>query len=29
MLSRLRHVADNMAVEILRGVIEVDEAFVG
>ncbi len=29
MLSRLRHVADNMAVEILRGVIEVDEAYVG
>ena len=29
MLSRLRHVADNMAVEILRGAVEVDEAFVG
>ena len=29
MLSRLRHLADNMAVEILGGVIEVDEAFVG
>ena len=29
MLSRLQHVADNMAVEILRGVVEVDEAYVG
>lgn len=29
MLSRLRHVADNMAVEILHGIVEVDEAFVG
>ena len=29
MLSRLRHVADNMTVEVLRGVVEVDEAFVG
>ena len=29
MLSRLRQVADNMAVEILRGIIEVDECYVG
>ncbi|MCY3958808.1 MAG: IS1595 family transposase [Chloroflexi bacterium] len=29
MLSRLRQVADNMAVEILKGIIEVDECFIG
>jgi len=29
MLSRLRHVADKMAVEVLKGIVEVDEYFVG
>lgn len=29
MLSRLRHVADKMAVEVLQGIVEVDECFVG
>lgn len=29
MLSRLRQVADNMAAEVLEGIVEVDEAYVG